>query len=72
MTRPIITVVGSFALGMTLRTQRMPIFGETLVGSDFDMGPGRKGSKSVLALLKLIRAAVCDSDAISPFHLPAV
>ena len=22
----------------------MPIFGETLIGSDFDMGPGGKGS----------------------------
>ena len=29
MTKPVITVVGSFAVGMTLRTQRMPVFGET-------------------------------------------
>ncbi len=42
MTKPVITVVGSFAVGMTLRTQRMPVFGETLVGSDFDMGPAAR------------------------------
>ena len=28
MPKPIITIVGSFAVGMTLRTSRMPIFGE--------------------------------------------
>ena len=44
MKRPVITVVGSFAVGMTLRTPRMPHFGETLLGSQFDMGPGGKGS----------------------------
>ena len=40
MSQPTITIVGSFAVGMTLRTTHMPIFGETLRGSDFDMGPG--------------------------------
>ena len=45
MSKPIITVVGSFAVGMTIRTGRMPVFGETLRGSDFDMGPGGKGLK---------------------------
>ncbi|MEM7538899.1 MAG: ribokinase [Chloroflexota bacterium] len=53
MTKPRITVVGSFAVGMTLRTQRMPIFGETLVGSDFDMGPGGKGSNQAVATARL-------------------
>lgn len=53
MARPIITVVGSFAVGMTLRTSRMPIFGETLVGSDFDMGPGGKGSNQAVATARL-------------------
>lgn len=50
---PIITVVGSFAVGMTMRTQRMPIFGETLVGADFDMGPGGKGSNQAVATARL-------------------
>ncbi len=49
----LITVVGSFAVGMTLRTSRMPIFGETLIGSDFDMGPGGKGSNQAVATARL-------------------
>ena len=53
MTKPVITVVGSFAVGMTLRTQRMPVFGETLVGSDFDMGPGGKGSNQAVGVARL-------------------
>ncbi|MBK8049866.1 MAG: bifunctional hydroxymethylpyrimidine kinase/phosphomethylpyrimidine kinase [Anaerolineales bacterium] len=38
---------------MTLRTARMPHFGETLVGADFDMGPGGKGSNQAVATAKL-------------------
>ncbi len=53
MTRPIITVVGSFAVGMTIRTSHMPVFGETLRGSDFDMGPGGKGSNQAVAAARL-------------------
>ncbi len=53
MTKPVITVVGSFAVGMTLRTSRMPIFGETLIGSDFDMGPGGKGSNQAVGTARL-------------------
>lgn len=53
MTQPMITVVGSFAVGMTLRTGRMPLFGETLVGRDFDMGPGGKGSNQAVGAARL-------------------
>ena len=53
MKRPVVTVVGSFAVGMTLCTQRMPVFGETLVGSQFDMGPGGKGSNQAVAAARL-------------------
>jgi len=53
MSKPVITVVGSFAVGMTLRTSRMPIFGETLIGSDFDMGPGGKGSNQAVGTVRL-------------------
>mgnify|MGYP000510087234 CR=1 FL=1 len=42
--KPRLTVVGSFAVGLTLRAPRFPVKGETLIGSDFDMGPGGKGS----------------------------
>jgi ribokinase len=53
MSRPVVTVVGSFAVGMTLCTKRMPVFGETLVGSQFDMGPGGKGSNQAVAAARL-------------------
>lgn len=53
MTKPVITVVGSFAVGLTIRTGRMPIFGETLIGSDFDMGPGGKGSNQAVSTARL-------------------
>jgi ribokinase len=53
MTQPVITVVGSFAVGMTMRTSHMPIFGETLIGSDFDMGPGGKGSNQAVGTARL-------------------
>ncbi|MCB0156309.1 MAG: ribokinase, partial [Anaerolineae bacterium] len=53
MSKPIITVVGSFAVGMTLRTSHMPIFGETLLGADFDMGPGGKGSNQAVGTARL-------------------
>jgi ribokinase len=50
---PIITVVGSFAVGLTIRTPQMPVIGETLRGSDFDMGPGGKGSNQAVAAARL-------------------
>lgn len=50
---PKITVVGSFAVGMTIRTPALPVFGETLLGSDFDMGPGGKGSNQAVAAARL-------------------
>jgi ribokinase len=53
MKRPIVTVVGSFAVGMTLSAQRMPVFGETLLGSRFDLGPGGKGSNQAVAAARL-------------------
>ena len=53
MRKPVITVVGSFAVGLTIRTNHMPIFGETLIGSDFDMGPGGKGSNQAVGCARL-------------------
>ncbi len=53
MTQPIITVVGSFAVGLTIRTPLLPIFGQTLLGSDFDMGPGGKGSNQAVGTARL-------------------
>jgi len=51
--RPIITVVGSFAVGLTLRAARFPVAGETIIGSDFDMGPGGKGSNQAVGAARL-------------------
>jgi ribokinase len=53
MSKPVITVVGSFAVGLTIRTSHMPVFGETLLGSDFDMGPGGKGSNQAVGVARL-------------------
>lgn len=51
--RPKITIIGSFVVGMTLRADRMPHFGETLIGYDFDMGPGGKGSNQAVGVARL-------------------
>jgi ribokinase len=51
--RPIITVVGSFAVGLTMRAPRFPVAGETLIGTDFDMGPGGKGSNQAVGAARL-------------------
>jgi ribokinase len=53
MTGPAITIVGSFAVGLTIRAPKLPIFGETMLGSDFDMGPGGKGSNQAVATARL-------------------
>ncbi|HEY60066.1 MAG TPA: ribokinase [Anaerolineae bacterium] len=53
MSEPIITVVGSFAVGMTIRASRIPVLGETLFGSNFDMGPGGKGSNQAVGVARL-------------------
>ncbi|MCX6048231.1 MAG: ribokinase [Chloroflexi bacterium] len=51
--QPRITVVGSFAVGLTIRAPRFPVKGETLLGSDFDMGPGGKGSNQAVGAARL-------------------
>lgn len=48
-----ITVIGSFAVGLTLRADRFPIRGETLIGRDFDQGPGGKGSNQAVQVARL-------------------
>ena len=53
MTRSNITIVGSFAVGLTMRAPKLPIFGETMLGTDFDMGPGGKGSNQAVGTARL-------------------
>lgn len=50
---PRITVVGSFAVGLTMRAPKLPVFGETMLGTDFDLGPGGKGSNQAVATARL-------------------
>jgi ribokinase len=48
-----ITVMGSFAVGLTLRADRFPVEGETLIGRDFDQGPGGKGSNQAVQVARM-------------------
>ena len=50
---PAVTVVGSFAVGLTLRAARWPIAGETVLASDFDQGPGGKGSNQAVQVARM-------------------
>lgn len=50
---PQIVVVGSFVVGLTIRTPRLPVLGENLVGQDFDLGPGGKGTNQAIAAARL-------------------
>lgn len=51
--QPRLTVVGSFVVGLTIRAPRFPVAGETLIGSDFDFGPGGKGSNQAVGASRL-------------------
>ncbi len=46
---PEIFVVGSFVTGVTVRVLRQPVPGETLIGTDFNLGPGGKGFNQAVA-----------------------
>src|SRR5262245_7734853 len=54
MTQPKITVVGSFAVGLTLRADRFQVRGETLLGRAFYQGPCVKGSNHALQSARLL------------------
>lgn len=44
-----ITVMGSFVADLSFRTERLPAWGETFMGSSFKLGPGGKGSNQAVA-----------------------
>lgn len=48
-----VVVVGTFAVGMTVRVPRPPAIGETLMGDAFHLGPGGKGSNMATAASRL-------------------
>ena len=48
-----ITVLGSFVADLAFRTRKVPGWGETVLGSDFRVGPGGKGSNQAVAAARL-------------------
>ena len=65
MTCPRLTVVGSFVVGLTIRVPRLPVLGESLLGDEFDLGPGGKGTNQAIAAARLgadVRLLACVGD----------
>ncbi|HEY6968630.1 MAG TPA: ribokinase [Candidatus Angelobacter sp.] len=48
-----VTVMGSFVADFAFRTKRLPRWGETMLGSEFKLGPGGKGSNQAVAAARL-------------------
>jgi ribokinase len=48
-----VIVVGSYVAGLTIRADRLPVVGETLIGTEFDNGPGGKGSNQAVQARRL-------------------
>jgi ribokinase len=53
MTLPSVTVMGIFAADLSFRTERLPAWGETVMGSSVQLGPGGKGSNQAIAAARL-------------------
>ena len=53
LTAPRITVVGSYATGLTMRVERLPSPGETLLGSGYRVDYGGKGSNQAVGCARL-------------------
>lgn len=51
--RKSIVVVGSINLDFVARADRIPVSGETILGSDFQMHPGGKGANQAVAVARL-------------------
>ena len=50
--KPLI-IMGIFVADVTFRTPAMPVWGETLLGTSFKLGPGGKGSNQSVAVARL-------------------
>ena len=48
-----ITVMGSFVADLAFRTPELPAWGQTMMGSEFRLGPGGKGSNQAVAAARL-------------------
>ena len=51
--RPKVVVVGSYNTDLLVRTPRIPVRGETILGSDYRTGPGGKGANQAVAAARL-------------------
>ena len=49
-----ITVIGSSNTDMVIKTSRLPLPGETILGGDFLMNPGGKGANQAVAAGKKV------------------
>ena len=48
-----ITVMGIFVVDLAFRTKALPVWGETVMGAGFRLGPGGKGSNQSVAAARL-------------------
>ncbi len=48
-----IAIMGVFAVDLAFRVKRLPVWGETVLGSEFRLGPGGKGSNQSVAAARL-------------------
>ena len=48
-----VTIMGSFVADLAFRTPQLPQWGQTVLGSDFRLGPGGKGSNQAVAAARL-------------------
>jgi ribokinase len=48
-----ITVMGIFVVDLAFRTKTLPVWGETVMGAGFRLGPGGKGSNQSVAAARL-------------------
>src|SRR5205809_7053433 len=53
LTAPRITVVGSYATGLTMKVKRLPSTGETLLGTGYRVDYGGKGSNQAVGCARL-------------------
>ena len=53
MPNPRVAVMGSFVADLAFRTGKMPAWGQTIMGSEFRLGPGGKGSNQAVAAARL-------------------
>jgi len=53
MTASALSVMGSFVADLAFRTLQLPEWGQTVLGSEFRLGPGGKGSNQAVAAARL-------------------